>query len=195
MGCIPAPTCKKALRDASYRWPERNRASDGICGDEAHQARKSDHNLGNAFDLTHDVDHGVNCHVLANKVITDHRVKYVIWNKEIYKARQPEKGWQKYTGSNPHTKHMHVSIHAYARDDLSPWPWSLISITDEPDRPTLKRGDRSAAVQLLQTKLDIQADGKFGPKTEEAVKRYQAARNLPVTGIVDNSVWNALENE
>lgn len=42
MGCVPAPSCKQALADATTAWPHRNRSSDGICGDASHQAKKSD---------------------------------------------------------------------------------------------------------------------------------------------------------
>src|SRR5262245_42435287 len=97
----PAPACKKALADATARWPRRNRASDGIMGDEAHKKTKSDHNDGNAFDLTHDPANGVDCNVLSRQVINDRRVTYVIWNRQIFDRRRPGEGWKKYTGSNP----------------------------------------------------------------------------------------------
>jgi hypothetical protein len=61
----PAPSCLKALKDATLCWPKRNRASDGIIGNAAHQKRKSDHNPGNAFDLTHDPKNGVDCELLS----------------------------------------------------------------------------------------------------------------------------------
>ena len=37
-------------------------------------------------------------------------IMYMIWNKQIWKAYQPSKGWQTYTGSNPHTDHTHFSF-------------------------------------------------------------------------------------
>ncbi|HEX9961425.1 MAG TPA: hypothetical protein VGB00_10865, partial [Pyrinomonadaceae bacterium] len=120
----PAPTCRKALADATARYPKRSKASDGIMGDAAHQRRRSDHKTGNAFDLTHDPDNGVDCNVLSQLVINDKRVTYVIWNRKIYVISQPEKGWQEYAGTNPHTKHMHVSIRSDSRDDNSAWAWS-----------------------------------------------------------------------
>ena len=48
----------------------------------------------------------------------------------------------------------------------------------------LSRGSSGAAVQQLQTELGIDADGQFGPQTERAVRRFQRAHGLPVTGLV-----------
>ncbi|SDP28359.1 Peptidoglycan-binding (PGRP) domain of peptidoglycan hydrolases-containing protein [Pedococcus dokdonensis] len=57
---------------------------------------------------------------------------------------------------------------------------------------TLKRGSSGSAVVALQKALGITADGAFGPKTEAAVKAFQARHNLPATGIVGASTWAAL---
>lgn len=119
----PARACQRALKDASLAWPKRSRASDGIMGDAAHQARPSDHNLGNAFDITHDPGAGCDAGVLAEQAMTDPRTKYVIWNRRIWARTRAGEGWRPYTGSNPHTHHVHVSINADVRDDGSAWPW------------------------------------------------------------------------
>lgn len=120
MVCVPAPACKAMLAEADQRWPNRRRTSDGICGDEAHQRRRSDHNVGNAVDLSHDPAHGVDCNVLAELVKTDPRITYLIWNRRIYNP-SISRTWRSYSGSNPHTLHMHVSIKASSRNDQRPW--------------------------------------------------------------------------
>lgn len=128
-----APACKAALAEASRLWPNRSRASDGILPSAAHTIRnpKSDHELGNAYDLSHDPAHGVNCHVLALVVTADRRVKYVIWDGRIWNpAVSPE--WRTYTGTNLHRTHMHVSIHAACRDDTSSWWQHPVILTKEP---------------------------------------------------------------
>ena len=124
-----APCCIKALQDATQRWPNRNRASDGIMGDPAHRARKSDHNTGDAFDLTHDPANGVDCGKLSRDVTADARAKYVIWNREIWSRSKAAQGWRAYNGANPHTKHMHVSIIAAQRTSMLPWPWTIVRPT------------------------------------------------------------------
>ncbi|MBK7722799.1 MAG: peptidoglycan-binding protein [Austwickia sp.] len=37
-------------------------------------------------------------------------VLYLIWNKQMWRAYAPEKGWQPYVGSSPHTDHIHTSL-------------------------------------------------------------------------------------
>ena len=38
-------------------------------------------------------------------------------------------------------------------------------------------------------------DGVFGPETTDTVKAFQAAYNLPQTGIVDEATWDAIYRE
>lgn len=67
-------------------------------------------------------------------------------------------------------------------------------------RRTLRKGDSGADVVYLQQRLTSKGygvgaiDGKFGNKTLEAVKAFQAENNLTVDGIVGINTWNALEN-
>lgn len=56
----------------------------------------------------------------------------------------------------------------------------------------LTEGAEGRQVQLLQRALGINADGFFGPKTEEAVKSFQARSGLTVDGIVGPQTSAAL---
>jgi hypothetical protein len=120
----PAPACRQAISDANRRWPRRRKASDGIMGDARHQKSKSDHNLGNAFDLTHDPASGCDGNVIAAAAIKDPRVKYVIWNRRIFNRQRGDKAFRRYTGKNPHTHHCHVSVLSTSRTDTRPWAWA-----------------------------------------------------------------------
>lgn len=126
MACNPAPTCKAALAEATRLWPGRSTASDGICASALHtiQNPDSDHELGNAFDLTTDPSKGCDCAALTAAIVgrKDPRVKYVIFNRKIYGPGSGG-GWggKDYTGKNPHTSHMHVSIYETARDSTIAW--------------------------------------------------------------------------
>lgn len=65
-------------------------------------------------------------------------------------------------------------------------------------RSTLKFGNSGADVTYLQQRLTAKGygvgaiDGKFGIKTLEAVKAFQAEHNLVVDGIVGAKTWAAL---
>ena len=64
--------------------------------------------------------------------------------------------------------------------------------TPPPGRPTLKRDATGPFVRFLQRKLSVDADGIFGPITEEAVRKFQAGKGLTVDGIVGRQTWAAL---
>lgn len=61
---------------------------------------------------------------------------------------------------------------------------------------TLKRGDHDEEdVRKWQRQVnnrgwpDLKDDGKFGPKTEEVCREFQAFKKLPVTGEIDARTW------
>lgn len=56
----------------------------------------------------------------------------------------------------------------------------------------LKRGSKSNNVKRLQRKLNLNADGTFGPKTENAVKEFQKKNGLKIDGIVGPITWNKI---
>jgi putative chitinase len=58
----------------------------------------------------------------------------------------------------------------------------------------LRRGSNGPDVRKLQERLGLKVDGDFGPKTEEGVRNFQRDSNLPVTGIVEQIMWNVLFN-
>ena len=37
-------------------------------------------------------------------------VQYVIWNRHIWSSYQADAGWRNYTGADPHTSHIHISL-------------------------------------------------------------------------------------
>lgn len=120
--------------------PARNKISDGTIGDPAHQSRDSDHNpwiieghvgVVTAMDITNDVAHGCDAQKIADAIHAnkDPRVKYIIWNSRI--ARSYIKNgkapwtWLAYGGSNPHDKHVHISVKADKGSYDSTNSWSV----------------------------------------------------------------------
>lgn len=68
--------------------------------------------------------------------------------------------------------------------------------TVDPVRTMLRKGDQGNSVYLLQEKLGFvkpAADGKFGPMTEDAVRKFQQQKGLKADGIVGPKTWKALE--
>lgn len=200
------------LRDqVSAAAPNRSTASDGWIGDARHRGRGSDHNPNSAgvvtaLDITHDPAHGVDGNELAESAKLDPRVKYVIWNKKIWNA-SIAKAWRAYKGSNPHTKHVHIStLPTKAKyDDAAAWVMAGVeeagkAAADLPpaaETPTLRLGSQGLWVRKLQTILNdngakLKVDGDFGPKTQAAVKNFQNAHGLTKDGIVGPYTWDAL---
>lgn len=117
------PAAIAVLRQATAIAPLRLKASDGLLPSKSHikQNPNSDHNTGYAVDLTHDKLGGIDCFLLFQKLQTDPRVSYLIFQGKIWSR---EKGLRDYTGSNKHNKHLHISIKDGCGDDTSPWfPW------------------------------------------------------------------------
>ena len=70
---------------------------------------------------------------------------------------------------------------------------------------TLRLGDSGGSVQILQymlallseysdALLPIQADGLFGPSTQEAVRIFQGLYGLPADGVVGPATWEAIHS-
>ena len=117
------PAAIAVLRQATAIVPLRMKASDGLLPSKAHLAQNpnSDHNTGLAVDLTHDPARGIDCHEIYENLQSDKRVKYLIFKGKIWSVK---KGELKYTGSNPHNKHLHISINETSGNDTAPWfPW------------------------------------------------------------------------
>ena len=130
------PAAKSLLRQATKRWPKRAKASDGLLPSAAHLAASpnSDHNTGHAVDLTHDPKSGVDCHELFQKFKEDKRVAYLIFDSKIWSRARASEGDRRYTGSNPHSKHLHVSIDPKHDKDTSSWfPWTKTKVFSSPD--------------------------------------------------------------
>lgn len=133
--------------------PNRRKDSDGMLGDAAHAARESDHNPesppppGNpddqvdAGDVTHDPAHGADMGVVSEEIrkSRDRRVRYVIFNRRIFygydRPGLPAFTWAAYSGSDPHTGHMHVSVNDIHHDETQLWAIG-IGMADSPQLTT-----------------------------------------------------------
>lgn len=162
-----APALDQLFDDVNRLWPTRSKALDGTIGDAAHSARKSEHNPNRepgddvpdgyvtAADITKS---GVDVARLLAALIGDKRVWYVIHAGSIY-SRTYGFAKRAYTGSNPHTSHIHVSLRQTreACDDRSPWfgskPAAPVVKETPYQRATRIAGQRLRKIRNLQKRL------------------------------------------
>jgi hypothetical protein len=160
------PAAIAVLRQATAIAPSRMKASDGLLPSKAHLAQNpnSDHNTGLAVDLTHDPARNIDCNEIFEQLKKDKRVKYLIFKGKIW---IPGRGDKPYTGSNPHNKHLHISIKDNCGNDDSPWfPWLskpkktpktvtriAISKVQKPKKKPVKTGNDKLRSKSLLTLL------------------------------------------
>ncbi|MHB8657838.1 MAG: peptidoglycan-binding domain-containing protein [Solirubrobacteraceae bacterium] len=102
---------------------------------------------------------------------------------------------------------------AYRAANVSWWDWQeatsgsffsisrpvglLARFSADPSYAGVGRGTRGDLVVWAQEHLStagykLAIDGDFGPKTQAAVERFQSARGLARSGVIDSNTWRAL---
>lgn len=140
----PALAIATLRADFNRVFPGRDKSTDGVVGDTAHSARKSDHNpdwdstppgIVRAIDVDKDLlGKGTESAVMqsvVDRLIRDPRIAYVIFRRRIWQNPEVYRngGWNDYTPAgksgwfNPHEEHAHFSIRHGARweNDTTPW--------------------------------------------------------------------------
>lgn len=172
-----APSLARLRTSINTRWPGRDKSSDGWIGDQAHQARTSDHNpaasgVVRALDIDKD---GVHMPTVLAAMMLHPEIRYVIHNKRIMHVDKRMKP-AKYTGSNDHSGHAHGSLEHTKAAESSKAAWSPI------DKafvwPALKLGSKGLPVKQLQAYLNghgysLALDSDFGPATDSSVRAFQ----------------------
>jgi len=189
--------------------PQRSKSDDGTIGDASHQARTSDHNpwikdgdtrVVSAMDLTHDPHGGFDSYAFAESLRekrNDPRIKYVISNRRIW-SPSISPNWRAYNGSNPHDRHVHVSVSSEKKlyDDTRQWSFILpkpdLTATPREQREVLRFGSQGDQVGYLQTLLGLAVDRQFGRTTDAAVRLFQKTHGLEVDGVVGSRTWEML---
>ena len=142
-------------------------------------------------------------------------IMYMIWNRQIWKSYQADRGWQAYVGDSAHTDHVHFSFGWNGAEQVTSWWSGRVAPVDNgpsgglPVSPArlpanllvlatygatvLQQGSTDqAATKVVQQALAITVDGDFGPNTAVAVKDFQTSQKLSADGVVDNNDWLAL---
>jgi peptidoglycan hydrolase-like protein with peptidoglycan-binding domain len=109
------------------------------------------------------------------------------------------KEWAPKRKPDPHTINMDEFRSDVAKLMGNPGPGPMIPGKDSKDRPTLRRGGPSNPrflVEEVQKKLGFvedKVDGRFGPITEAAVRRFQRDSGLVPDGLVGPITWAAFD--
>lgn len=128
-----APAIVQLLKQINVAFPVRSKASDGTLPSAAHHAANpnSDHDRGDALDVTYDPLNGPNLEALAAALLKDERVTYVIWQRRIANRSIMGGQWRPYAltaiQTDPHTSHLHVSVNHGARSVAAPWDLSGVT--------------------------------------------------------------------
>lgn len=127
------------LRDqVNKKFPKRDKRSDGIVGDSAHQARPSDHNPDSrgyvhALDIDENFGPGAakgkTARVFADELVTyarvgakgSERLKYVVYENQIASGTHANTYWVWRGSGYGHTQHIHVSFTKIGETDKSPF--------------------------------------------------------------------------
>lgn len=160
-----APSLAKLRDEVNSRWPQRDKASDGTIGDEAHQETRSDHNPNaresvNAWDMDKD---GVDVWAVIDAFQRHPSAHYWIWNRQI---ADRDNGFERrpYSGVNPHTHHVHFSIRQTAAAEQDTRSWGL-----EADMDFRDGGDGEALIYRIGALVNGATTVGGGPTRGEAV--------------------------
>lgn len=167
-----APSLVALRNSINKEFPKRDISSDGWIGNAAHQATQSEHNpcwtcSGYQYGIVRATDTDVDDNdagrdlrkEILNSAIGHPAVWYVISNGIIYSVTH---NWAalKYTGSNAHTKHVHISIRkteAAARDTSLVLKNRSLPPTTKPGSDPLGLGDNVLSLWCIDRILKAQS--------------------------------------
>jgi hypothetical protein len=161
----------------------------GEIGDAKHQNEVSDHNpdpdgsvdaadfmIGSAFTKA-------DAESLFQSLLhfRDQRISYVIHNGRIFSSTVVPWTLRVYTGSDPHTGHVHVSVNDLHHTDLTQWKLEIVReytfVVMSGHMPILQAGDQDQAggiayIRRIQKYIAVPDDGVWGKETTAAMKAY-----------------------
>lgn len=196
----PQPGAQALMAWWLSRYGPQGAVNSGIfnCRNIAGSSVRSLHGEGRAADLgvrPLDAPYG---HEAASQLLAfsaEIGIQCIIWSRRIWSGSQPFAGFRPYNGSNPHTDHLHVELTWPAARTLTQARiFEVLGTAPPPPRRLLRlttpfmRGEDVREVQRVLAanfpSLNLDLDGIYGPRTEAAVRRFQASRGIGVDGKV-----------
>lgn len=133
-------------------------------------------------------------------------IAYIIFNGRIWSEKT---GWvtRKYTGSNPHDKHFHISVKPDTKHENDTKKIGFASLNPKPVPPkpnpspalpvfkngsrqnSARKNNRGTDVATLQRFTGAKDTGSWNAETEREVRAYQDTRGLTVDGIAGPKTW------
>ena len=188
------PTLATLRAEFNSAFPGRSKSYDGWIGDAAHAKTKSDHNPDEkgrvrAVDLTAEGARGAALAEVAIAALKARGQKgYVIHNGRIANPSVQGGSWRPYKGSDPHTRHVHVSVHTQLTSSAR---WGVVRLSPPRVSGILDRNTIALLQTLVGARVDgvmgketigklqklvgVEADGLMGPVTARALEKYLAA--------------------
>lgn len=147
-------------------------------------------------------------------------IMYVIYNKKIWAVYRSKEGWRPSAGHTDHI-HVSFSWNG-ARGNTSFWTgevhpvdhgpctrfagqpsviaktprttpcYAPVALVKKSSYGIIELGSRASSVKVAQKALGRKQTGVFDSAMREAVREYQKAHDLPVTGTVDVPTWASL---
>lgn len=185
----------KTLADqVEAAWPDRH-PTDGTVGSRGHDRGnpRSDHRPSRQapFGIVRAVDIGETVEdrgeLLAEQIrqSRDPRVRYVIHEGRLFSSYNHRNGppyvWRRYSGTNPHLNHVHVSVLRRGDTDGRPWRIDLGGEMAALQIVDLQKALNEAGATDHEDKV-LKEDDIYGPRTASALARaFQTG--TPIDGL------------
>ena len=155
-----APALDRLRDEVNAKWPNRSKASDGTIGDAAHSSRTSDHNPNsrrsvNAIDVT---AKGIDTDELIAAAKRHPSVRYIIFNRRIMNRDIGNFRSRRYSGSNPHTQHVHISLYQSPIAERRTQSWGL-------GKPSTSKPSKPSKTSGKAPKFPLPAEHWYGPES------------------------------
>jgi peptidoglycan hydrolase-like protein with peptidoglycan-binding domain len=217
VSCDPTPQPGvRRLRDLALS--TYGRGSDGGMARSCVRGGQSEHKEGRAWDWMLDVGNAGDRAAAADFLAWLTRrgpdslpglqarrlgVMYVIFNRRIWSAYRASEGWRIYSGSSPHTDHIHLSFSwAGARGATSFWSGRVAAVdygrcavfSGQPAQLTTAPRPAPCSTPVALVKRSSFGIELLGSADTSSLLAAQARLGVAQSGRFDNTTWSAVKS-